>query len=127
MKITVQIFKNLGTLAKEEQKGEVIVPTMKSMAAVKEEAMLLVGFILSMLTLTFGYNKSDAETCQAAFIFIVVSCNGVSRKVYEQEAFIPANGQKHQLWLLDIRKSIRKPLETFLVDAALHDTGGGQS
>lgn len=127
MKIIIQIFKNFGTHAKEEQKGEVIVPAMKSMTAVKEEAMLLVGFILSMLTLTFGYNKSDAESCQAAFIFIVVSCNGVSRKVYEQEAFIPANGQKHQLWLLDVRNRIRQPLETFLVDAALHDNGGDQS
>lgn len=99
---------------------------MKNTAAVHEETMVVTGAIVSELTRTFGDNKNSAESYQMAFVSIEVSCDSMSCKLYEYEDFIPYTGYKHWLWLMNIRKSICKPLETFMTNVALCDAGGGR-
>ncbi|HIY74586.1 MAG TPA: hypothetical protein H9826_11570 [Candidatus Intestinimonas merdavium] len=122
----IKFLKKCGLLPAEEQPLELPVPVMKNTLAVHEETMVVTGAIVSELTQTFGDNKNSAESYQMAFISIEVSCDGMSCKLYEHEDFIPCTGYQHQLWLMNIRKSICEPLETFMTNVALCDAGGGR-
>ena len=124
MKMKIFVVKFLikhGLLPEEELKVEIPVPATETSGNVKLNAMMLVGFVLAVLTQALSDNRGGVVCHMATSVSVTVSCDGLSRKVYESSSLIPCNGREHHLWLLNIRKSIHRPLETFPVNAALHD------
>lgn len=107
-----------GSCAEEEKSMEVLVPSMSDLMQINNEAMVILGILVAMLTQAFG-DHSRYESYQGAFLTIKITCDSRVCTLYDKECFIPCTGQEHLLWLNKIRDEIKGSLRKFLTNVAL--------
>ena len=119
MKIIRLILKIVrGSCAEEEKSIEVLVPVMSDLMKINNEAMVILGVLVAMLTEAFG-DHSPYESYQEAFITIKVTCDSRVCTLYDKACFIPCAGREHLLWLNKIRDEVKGSLRKFLINVAL--------
>ncbi len=124
MKI-VRIILNIvrGSCAEEEKSVEVLVPVMSDLLKINNEAMVVLGILVAMLTEAFG-DHSTYESYQGASLTIKISCDSHVRTLYNKECLIPCTGRDHLIWLNKTRDEVRNNLRIFLINVALKPSNG---
>ena len=119
MKIFRLILKIVrGSCTEEDKSIEVLVPTMSDLMQINNEAMVILGVLVAMLTQAFG-DRSCYESYQGAFLTIQIACDSRVFTLYDKECFIPCTGREHLLWLNKIRDEVKGSLRKFLINVAL--------
>ena len=111
--------------AEEEKSTEVLVPTMSDLMKGNNEATVILGILVAMLTEAFG-SHDPFDSYQGAFVTIQIACDSCVYMLYNKECLIPCNGREHRLWLNKIRDEVNPPLRKFLINAAFKPPKGTQ-
>ena len=126
MKIFRLILKIVrGSCTEEDKSIEVLVPTMSDLMQINNEAMVILGVLVAMLTQAFG-DRSCYESYQGAFLTIKITCDSRVCTLYDKECFIPCTGREHLLWLNKIRDEVKGSLRKFLINVALKPAEGSR-
>lgn len=119
MKIIRIILKIVrGSCAEEEKSIEVLVPVMSDLVKINNEAMVILGILIAVLTEAFR-DHSVYESYQGAHLTIKIACDSCVSTLYDQECFIPCTGRKHLLWINKMRDEVKGSLRKFLINVAL--------
>lgn len=126
MKIIRIILKIVrGSCAEEEKSIEVLVPVMSDLMKVNNEAMVILGIIVAMLTEAFK-DHGAYESYQGAFLTVKIACDSRVCTLYDKECLIPCTGREHLLWLNKMRDEVKESLRKFLISVALNSSAGSR-
>ena len=119
MKIIRIILKIVrGSCAEEEKSIEVLVPVMSDLEKINNEAMVILGILVAMLTEAF-HGHSVYESFQSAHLTIKIACDSAISTLYDQECFFPCTGRKYLLWINKMCDEVKGSLSKFLINVAL--------
>lgn len=112
-----------GSCAEEEKSVEVYVYAMSDLMKNYNEAEVILGILVAMLTAAF-VDLGTHESFRGASSTIKITCDSRVRTLYDKNPLIPYNGNEHLGWLNKICDELRKKLLIFLISVVLKPSKG---